>query len=199
MQPNVHWLRPADFQLGLLRSREASKPVLVDFHEPNCGGCRQLEQVTYADEEVAAAIREHTVPLRVETSGSDDATIAIINTYVSIATPSVLLVSPTATLYHSFRGAPRLTVLCAKQIAQGERRVYVEANHCPSPSQFLEQLWLGCGKAALEQKRWQCAVEYFERVSVRHHIECKLAAEVEYWLSRATSRRDAESACEAVS
>jgi hypothetical protein len=199
MQSNVDWIRPGDLRLALLRSRQLSKPVLVDFHEPTCSGCQQLERGTYENEEIVAAIHEHTVPLRVETTASDSATINIVNTYISIATPSVQLISPTATLYHAFRGTPRLTVLCAKQIAQGERRVYVEASGCPSPLRFLGQLWIGCGKAALQQQRWRCAIDYFERVSMGPHSEHTLAAEVEYWLSRATSRRDAENICEAVS
>jgi len=51
-----------------LDSAESSrKPILLDFHDPLCIGCQQMDAVTYGTEEVANLIHKYLIPLRITT------------------------------------------------------------------------------------------------------------------------------------
>lgn len=42
------------------------KPILLDFFNPECLGCQQMEEVTYTSEAVMSFIKEYLIPLRID-------------------------------------------------------------------------------------------------------------------------------------
>lgn len=54
----------ADMGKALARGKAEQKSVLLEFFSPECIGCRQMEEVTFADPEVVNFVSDHVVPLR---------------------------------------------------------------------------------------------------------------------------------------
>jgi len=184
MQPTrIDWLNQFDFDSALQQSGRVSKPVLVDFHDPTCAGCQQLERVTYSDPSVISAIIKQVIPLRVVTAEPDSASTAIITRYISISSPTVQLLSPMGTVYHCWRGAPRHT-----RPAHGYRGVYHEAAGHLSPVCFLAQLLIGRGKMALKHERYAEATQLFEEVLTEYPADDVATTEARYWWSIASSK-----------
>lgn len=179
----IPWRNELGFEDALQESKRVGKPVLVDFHEPSCNGCRRLVQTTYSSPIVIQTITEKSIPLRVITAGWDAASTAIINYYISISSPAVQLLSPGGTVYHCWRGAPRLTVLCARQIAQARRRVYVEADGYLSADLFLAQFLIARGKAALKEGRFDEAIRLLQDAPSGVDNDEETSAEARYWMS----------------
>jgi len=181
----IPWGSQCDFENALRQSREESKPVLLDFHHPACAGCRQLDSETYSDPEVAETIGDNTLPVRIVTTEWDRVSTDIINCYISISTPTVQLLSAEGTVLHYWYGAPRQTVLSARQISDSPRRVFIESSSHLSPRLFLSQLLLGQGKAALRVGRFENAAQLFGRVLASCSPDDPAFAEAGYWRARA--------------
>ncbi len=116
IEPNsIEWLSHRDFEAAFHESREADRPVLLDFHDPTCMGCESLERSTYHTADVASAIRDHAIPVRILTTSPDKTVEDILSRYIAISTPTVQLLSRDRTVYHCFRGAPRHTRLALSQ------------------------------------------------------------------------------------
>ncbi len=58
----IEWLRVED---GIMRARATNKPLLLYFTADWCGPCHQLEAAVFANGDVAAAINEHFVAVKV--------------------------------------------------------------------------------------------------------------------------------------
>jgi len=178
----IDWLNQFDFENALQQSRQVSKPVLLDFHDPACVGCQLLERVTYSDPIVMSAIAEQVIPLRVITTEPDSASRPIIARYISISSPTIQLLSPEGTVYHCWRGAPRHT-----RPARGYRGVFCEATGHLSPSLFLAQLLVGRGKMALKQECYEEAVQLFTEVLTEYRADNEATKEALYWCTMMSS------------
>jgi thioredoxin-related protein len=42
------------------------KPILLDFFNPECLGCQQMEAVTYSSEAVISFVKDNLIPLRID-------------------------------------------------------------------------------------------------------------------------------------
>jgi len=185
MQPiSIHWLNQYDLSGALQQSSESGKSVLLNFYDATCSGCVSLEQDTYSDPAVITMVAQHVIPLRVVTTEPDRSTAEIINCYISISTPTVQLLSREGTACHYWRGAPRQTVLSARQITQGSRRVYMEAQGCLPPTLFCAQLLIGRGKVALNYECFEAALRLFDEALVKYGNDAEIASEARYWISR---------------
>jgi len=184
MQPkSIYWLKPCDFECALLQSTQNGKPVLLDFHDPDCAGSQQLECKVYTDPEIIEAVTRHVIPVRVVTKEWDTPSTAIIWSYISISSAVVQVLSSEGTACHYWRGVPRLTVLSARQIAKGERRVHLDSSASVAPEMFLAQLWLGLGKVALKQNRYERARQLFQEALGICSGDSEIMAEASYWAS----------------
>lgn len=47
-------------------AESARKAILLDFYDPECIGCQQMNEITYQDENVVQLIDEHMVPVRID-------------------------------------------------------------------------------------------------------------------------------------
>ncbi len=99
------------------------------------------------------AVSEEAIPVQVPTM--DEASKPIIERYNQVWTPTLMLLSPGGDVYHEWNG------------------------YLP-PKPFLAQLFLGLGKAALKEQRFNEAVKHFRSVAARH-ADDPAAAEALYW------------------
>lgn len=53
-----------DLEKALGRSREEGRPVVMEFFNPACIGCKQMDDLTFSDSGVSAFLEQRTVPLR---------------------------------------------------------------------------------------------------------------------------------------
>jgi TolA-binding protein len=102
---------------------------------------------------VIGAVSTETIPVQVPTM--DEASKPIIERYNQVWTPTLMLLSPAGDVYHQWNG------------------------YLP-PKQYLAQLYLGLGKAALQEQRFDAAAQRFQSVADRHPDD-PAAAEALYW------------------
>ncbi len=74
--------------LGLAEDSAIStrKPILLDFFDPECIGCQQMDAVTYPMKEVVSFVKEYLVPVRIEINNK-----ALYDRYNAIWTPTLLV------------------------------------------------------------------------------------------------------------
>ncbi|WP_224983530.1 thioredoxin fold domain-containing protein [Geomonas agri] len=59
-----------DMGKALARAKAEQKTVLLEFFSPQCIGCKQMEEVTFADEDVVNFIADRVIPVRVPVSST---------------------------------------------------------------------------------------------------------------------------------
>lgn len=187
---SIGWLSQVEFYSHLQRSRTTKSPVLLDFHDPGCPGCRELERSTYSDPEVVKAVSEFTLPVRVMAGSPDRFTEEILSRYIAISSPTIQIVSDRGTVQHGFQGAPRHTRLALSQWNRERnlagkfcQRVYHESIGCLPPSRFLMQLTIGRGKAALQEDRFEEAAQRFQEALSIPRADDAAVTEARYWSS----------------
>lgn len=99
------------------------------------------------------ALSAETIPVQVPTM--DKASKPIVERYHKISTPALMLLSPAGDVYHEWNG------------------------YLP-PKQYLAQLYLGLGKAAFQERRFDEAAQRFQSVADRHPDD-SAAAEALSW------------------
>jgi thiol:disulfide interchange protein DsbD len=56
-----------DLEAALVQAKATGKPVLVDTYADWCAQCKELDETTWPDPQVAAWIRDHAVAVRIDT------------------------------------------------------------------------------------------------------------------------------------
>jgi hypothetical protein len=196
----IGWLNQLELEQSLERSRSTGISVLLDFRDPDCAGCEELERSTYSDPGVIEAVSEFTLPVRVLTGNPDRITEEILSRYIAISTPTIQLISGQGTVDHFFRGAPRHTRLALSQWnrerTSGNRdycRVYHESVGCLPPPRFLAQLLIGRGRAALNSGRFEEAERKFDELLSVYGSDDTAVSEATYWKSKLVSRANSSS------
>lgn len=77
----------ADMTKALARGTAEQKSVMLEFFSPECIGCKQMEEVTFADPDVMNFISDHLVPVRVPVSNA-----ALLKEYRVTWTPTLLVI-----------------------------------------------------------------------------------------------------------
>lgn len=62
------------------------KPILFDYFDPECIGCQQMDEVTFAAAEVVAFVHEHLIPLRIDIEKKSS-----YDEYTTIWSPTLLV------------------------------------------------------------------------------------------------------------
>ena len=60
------WLEQ-DLEAALVQAKAGGMPVLVDIYADWCAQCKELDEKTWPDPQVSAWIRDHAVPVRIDT------------------------------------------------------------------------------------------------------------------------------------
>jgi hypothetical protein len=75
----------SDMAKALARGKAEQKSVLVEFFSSECIGCKQMEEVTFADPAVINFISDHVIPLRIPVTNA-----AHTSDYRVIWTPTII-------------------------------------------------------------------------------------------------------------
>ncbi len=62
---SIKWENRVGYALDSAHSTR--KPILLDFHNPQCVGCQQMDALTYSTEEIGNLIHNYLIPLRITT------------------------------------------------------------------------------------------------------------------------------------
>lgn len=73
-------------------ARELRRPMLIDFWDPECLGCRKMLEVTFPDPVVAGILASEFVALKIDTTALTSPQRALIRAYRVLWTPDLLFV-----------------------------------------------------------------------------------------------------------
>lgn len=155
---SIHWFE--NRENAFAEARRLRRPILIDVYQDNCGGCDKLEDVTFADDNVATAISQRFVALRLDLFADREFT----RQHQIFWTPTILIAD------HS-----------------GKVR-YTNVNFVP-PSEMLDVLDIGEGMVAMRWKESERSIARFQAVEDRRP-EGPMTAEAIYWRGMATYFRD---------
>ncbi len=123
---SIVWLKDAEFAFD--SAQTTKKPVLLDFHNPQCIGCQQMDAVTYQTPEVISFIDQHLTQLRVNVQ---DGSMPASFRYTW--TPSLAILTPTG---HEVQRTIGFL----------------------GPEEFIVRMHLGIAKVRLETKEYDTAL-----------------------------------------
>ncbi|MBI2805403.1 MAG: thioredoxin family protein [Planctomycetes bacterium] len=79
-----------DYNAARKESEAKKLPLFIDFVRPNCPPCARMEQYTFTDPRIAAALKEKFIPVRI--NGIEDTALA---SYLNISLfPTIVMASP---------------------------------------------------------------------------------------------------------
>jgi uncharacterized protein YyaL (SSP411 family) len=81
-------------------AKTANKPLLLEIYLDTCSHCARLHKETHQDPEVAAAVNEGFIPVRLEGRGNMD----IVRQYGVTGAPTTLIFTPDGQEKHRFMG-----------------------------------------------------------------------------------------------
>lgn len=120
-----------DLGKALARGKAEQKTVLLEFFSPECIGCKRMEEVTFADEDVANFVSDRVVPVRIPVTSTPQT-----GDYRIAWTPTVI----TLDLYG---------------------REHQRSVGFLPPDEFIGSVLLGMGKASLDNGQFNEAVIEF--------------------------------------
>jgi len=127
-----------DMERALERANSEGRHVLVDFFNPGCIGCKQMDAVTYPDKAVVEFIMDSLIPLRLP--------------YESV---------PYAADF-SVKWTPTLIILDASGKEQHRLVGFI------GPKELIPSLYLGVAKSWFNSERYDYVSEALERLLKRH-------------------------------
>ena len=89
-QANPGWIEQ-DLEQALAQAKADGRPVLVDTYADWCAQCKELDERTWSDPQVAAWVKEHTVAVRIDT---DRVRKDLAGRLSILSYPTVLLLAP---------------------------------------------------------------------------------------------------------
>ncbi|MEN8107608.1 MAG: protein-disulfide reductase DsbD [Pseudomonadota bacterium] len=82
-----------DFNAALQQSNAAGKPVMLDFYADWCTYCIKMEDYTFSDSRVQAALSDVTI-LQADVTANDATDLALLNHFNLFAPPAMLFFGP---------------------------------------------------------------------------------------------------------
>ncbi len=92
----------ADFEAALQASRAQGKPVMLDFYADWCTYCIKMEEYTFPDPQVQAALADVTL-LQADVTANDAEDLALLNHFKLFAPPAILFFGPDGQERNNFR------------------------------------------------------------------------------------------------
>lgn len=89
-----------DYESAVKTAAATDKPILLELYMEGCGHCAKLHKETLVDDQVAAAITEKFVPVRIEGRGRMD----LVKKFEVKGAPTTLILSPQEEEKHRFVG-----------------------------------------------------------------------------------------------
>jgi thioredoxin-related protein len=132
MENKITWEMMLD--TAMKKSRSKNMPVLVEFFDPNCIGCQQMEKITFPDPKVKKFINENLIPVRVRYD--DKPMAAIFNIHW---TPTFLMLDSDEMEHHRIVG------------------------FLP-PEEFIPAMMLGIDKMYFDTDRFDSAIENIDKL-----------------------------------
>jgi thioredoxin-like negative regulator of GroEL len=96
--PDIAWR--ADYVAARKEAQEKGLPLVLDFGTKNCFWCKKLEDTTFRDPRVAAALNERFVPLKVDAERE----VTLAQTLRIASYPTVVLASPDGRILGTMEG-----------------------------------------------------------------------------------------------
>lgn len=97
----------SDYNRARQEATELGRPIVIDFSSENCYWCRQLETRTFTDPEVAKALSQSCIPIKIDVSRNPQLAQSLnIQTY-----PTLVYASPEGKIlgfHEGFLEAPKL-------------------------------------------------------------------------------------------
>ncbi len=78
----IEWHTRAGYAIDTAQIEK--KPILLDFHDPGCIGCQQMDAITFPMNDVVHYVNNHMIPLRINVSDE-----TLLEDYHHIWTPTV--------------------------------------------------------------------------------------------------------------
>lgn len=133
MNRSIQWQFDWDIALSMARVQE--KYMLVEFSNPGCGACQQMEAVTYHDPRIIEFVNRSCIPLRVSTSSSSSLPAEFRIQY----TPTIVLVDEDGKEHDRVVGFLR-------------------------PEEFIPSVSLSIGKALFNKGQCDRAMGFFDAI-----------------------------------
>lgn len=133
-----------DWDIALASARVQEKCLLVDFFNPGCGACKQMEAVTYPDPRTVDFISEHMIAHRVDVASRG----ALAMTYHIQYTPTIITLDSEGFECHRTVG------------------------FLP-PLEFVPSLMLGVARAEFNARRFKRCLGLIQRILANYpHSKC---------------------------
>jgi len=81
---NIEWQTTLGYAEDSAMS--SRKPILFDYFDSECIGCRQMDEVTYNSKEVVDFIKQYMIPLRIDVNKKE-----LYDEYNAIWTPTLII------------------------------------------------------------------------------------------------------------
>lgn len=132
----IRWF--SDLQVARQLSVESGRPLLVHFWAPWCSPCKQMEQTTFLDPNVARLLDDHYIPVKLNVDHPTSKRIAA--QYGVRGVPADLVIAPDGRILAKSPGrldSPKYTAMLSQAIAmlQGARMAQspVQTSQLPAP------------------------------------------------------------------
>ncbi len=132
MTKTIPWL--IDFKEAVDQASRENKMVLLDFFNPQCIGCQQMDAVTFSDEKVIDFINNNFIPLRIASSEEQYAVEFMVKW-----TPRLFVMDSVGLVHHSTLG------------------FFI-------PEQFIPSLELGLAKADFDMDHLNQCKKHLDRI-----------------------------------
>ena len=86
----IPWVR--DLAVAQAQAQEEQRDLFIDISAQWCAPCQELDEVTFADPEMAKIIREGYVPLKLDVTEQTDEDLAVMSKFGVKLLPALLVV-----------------------------------------------------------------------------------------------------------
>ncbi len=147
MAESIRW--ESDMAIALAAARVQEKPLMLDFFNPGCGACKQMEAVTHPDLGTIRFINDSLIPIRVNVSSQADTAMDYMIKY----TPTVI-------------------------VADGDGKEHYRTIGFLRPQEFIPALLLGIARTHFNNERYRLSLEALDKI-LANYPQSQVAGEAQ--------------------